>query len=83
MNRVSAFGNLNQAGAKRIARREKTIATKNKSQNLLMIQINDKNLLIIENNMKNDYNITISFKKRILQALHGEMVVDTGGGGGK
>jgi uncharacterized membrane protein YgcG len=31
MNRVSAFGNLNQAGAKRIARREKTIATKNVS----------------------------------------------------
>jgi hypothetical protein len=31
MNRVSAFGNLNQAGARRIARREKTIATKNVS----------------------------------------------------
>ena len=31
MNRVSAFGNLNQAGAKRIARREKTIATKDVS----------------------------------------------------
>ncbi|UAW59385.1 hypothetical protein HTVC033P_gp76 [Pelagibacter phage HTVC033P] len=31
MNRVSAFGNLNQAGAKRIARREKTISTKNVS----------------------------------------------------
>ena len=31
MNRVSAFGNLNQAGAKRIAKREKTIATKDVS----------------------------------------------------
>jgi len=31
MNRVSAFGNLNQAGAKRIERREKTISTKNVS----------------------------------------------------
>ena len=31
MNRVSMFGNLNLAGAKRIARREKTIATKNVS----------------------------------------------------
>ena len=31
MNRVSVFGNLNQAGEKRIARREKTIATKDVS----------------------------------------------------
>ena len=31
MNRVSAFGNLNLAGQKRIARREKTIATKDVS----------------------------------------------------
>ena len=31
MNRVSMFGNLNLAGKKRIARREKTIATKNVS----------------------------------------------------
>jgi len=31
MNAESMFGNLNQAGAKRIARREKTIATKNVS----------------------------------------------------
>ena len=47
MNRVSAFGNLNQAGAKRIARREKTIATKNVSQkfiddtNKMKEQLND------------------------------------------
>lgn len=47
MNRVSAFGNLNQAGAKRIERREKTIATKNVSQkfiddtNKMKEQLND------------------------------------------
>ena len=35
MNRVSAFGNLEKAGEKRIARREKTIATKNVSQKFI------------------------------------------------
>ena len=34
-NRVSAFGNLEKAGEKRIARREKTIATKNVSQKFI------------------------------------------------
>ena len=35
MNRVSAFGNLEKAGEKRIARREQTIATKNVSQKFI------------------------------------------------
>ena len=35
MNRVSAFGNLAKAGDRRIARREKTIATKNVSQKFI------------------------------------------------
>jgi hypothetical protein len=35
MNRVSAFGNLAKAGDKRIARREKTIATKKVSQKFI------------------------------------------------
>jgi len=35
MNRVSKFGNLAKAGDKRIARREKTIATKNVSQKFI------------------------------------------------
>ena len=35
MNRVSAFGNLEKAGEKRIERREKTIATKNVSQKFI------------------------------------------------
>ena len=35
MNRVSMFGNLAKAGDKRIARREKTIATKNVSQKFI------------------------------------------------
>jgi hypothetical protein len=35
MNRVSAFGNLEKAGERRIARREQTIATKNVSQKFI------------------------------------------------
>ena len=35
MNRVSAFGNLEEAGKKRIARREKTIANKKVSQKFI------------------------------------------------
>jgi len=61
MNRVSMFGNLSKAGAKRIARREKTIATKNVSQKF----IDDTNRM---KNQQNDYKESVSKSKQEVAA---------------
>ena len=78
MNRVSAFGNLELAGDKRIARREKTIekrGIKSKSNPNGVSQDFVNNT----NNMKSQAQDYKSSQKG--QALHGDSGGDKGGGG--
>ena len=73
MNRTSAFGNLEKAGAKRIARREKTAATKN---------VSDKFKADTERmkEQQKEYKAQKTAKQKAVQGPAGGAT--TGGGGG-
>ena len=73
MNRTSDFGNLEAAGKKRIARREKTIATKKVSQKF----IDDTNRM---KEQQKDYQRQKAAKQKATQGPAGGAT--TGGGGG-
>jgi hypothetical protein len=73
MNRTSDFGNLEEAGKKRIARREKTIANKKVSQKF----IDDTNRM---KEQQKDYQRQKAAKQKATQGPAGGAT--TGGGGG-
>ena len=82
MNRVSLKGNLEKAGAKRIATREKAIAKGNVSQKF----INDTNNMRDQQNdyrkSKNEAAVKEAVKKGADVSNPAEMRAATGGGGG-